>query len=53
VLPLLLEKIEEEKFINYRGNNVSGQEYKIIIIRSICDIDWDIKIISSIAKMFV
>ncbi|XP_011502172.1 PREDICTED: Fanconi anemia group I protein homolog [Ceratosolen solmsi marchali] len=53
LLPLLLEKIEEEKFINYRGSDVSGQEYKIIIIRSICDIDWDIKILSSIAKMFV
>ncbi|XP_058794927.1 Fanconi anemia group I protein homolog [Phymastichus coffea] len=53
VLPVLLEKLEDEKSINYRGTDVSGQDYKITILRSICDIDWDTKILTSLAKMFV
>lgn len=53
VLPLLLEKLEEEKTISYRGSDVSGPDYKKAIISSICDIDWDVSILTSIAKMFV
>ncbi|XP_001605378.1 Fanconi anemia group I protein [Nasonia vitripennis] len=53
VLPLLLERLEEENNINHRGSDVTGKDYKIIIIRSICDIDWEPSILTSLAKMFV
>ncbi|KAL7305316.1 hypothetical protein TKK_0002446 [Trichogramma kaykai] len=53
IIPLVLEKLEEEKTINHRGTDVTGKEYKNIIIRSLCDIDWNPKTLSSLAKMFV
>lgn len=53
VLPLLLERLEEEKNINYRGSDVTGKEYKINTIRNICEIDWKPSISTCLAKMFM
>ncbi|XP_014217237.1 Fanconi anemia group I protein homolog [Copidosoma floridanum] len=53
VIPLLLERLEEEKSMDHRGTNVTGKEYKAIIIRIIYELDWDIKILTPLAKMFV
>ncbi|KAJ8664238.1 hypothetical protein QAD02_005900 [Eretmocerus hayati] len=52
IIPLLLERLEEEKSVSYRGSDVSGPEYKLSIIRSICDIDWDPNVLTALAKMF-
>ena len=52
VLPLLLETLKEEKYINYKGSEVSGAEYKSLIVISICSTEWDPKISTSLAKMF-
>ncbi|XP_033210804.1 Fanconi anemia group I protein isoform X2 [Belonocnema kinseyi] len=52
ILPLLLETMKEDKFIGYKGSEVSGTEYKSLIVKSIIDSNWDPKISTSLAKMF-
>ncbi|XP_066601799.1 Fanconi anemia group I protein homolog isoform X2 [Prorops nasuta] len=52
MLPILLEVIEEEKYVSYLGDEISGSQYKSAIVNSICNIQWDLDILSSLAKMF-
>ncbi|KAI4488492.1 hypothetical protein M0802_011598 [Mischocyttarus mexicanus] len=52
LLPVLLEILEQEKYINYMDSEVSGNEYKSLIVKSICNSNWDPKIAPCLAKMF-
>ncbi|KAL0110270.1 hypothetical protein PUN28_013728 [Cardiocondyla obscurior] len=52
LLPVLLEVLEEEKYINYMNGEVSGSKYKSIIVNNICNNEWDTQIIPSVARMF-
>lgn len=52
VLPLILQILEEEKYISYKGNEVSGAEYKSLIIKAICSQSWELGILTSLAQMF-
>ncbi|KAI4477388.1 hypothetical protein M0804_012774 [Polistes exclamans] len=52
LLPVLLEILEQEKYIDYMGSEVSGNEYKSLIVKSICNSNWDPKIAPCLAKMF-
>ncbi|CAL1679736.1 unnamed protein product [Lasius platythorax] len=52
LLPVLLEVLEEEKYINYMNGEVSGSKYKSIIVNNICNSAWNTEIMPSLAKMF-
>lgn len=52
ILPLILETLEKEEYINYRGNEVSSREYKSLIVKAICNNPWDTNILTSLAEMF-
>ncbi|XP_015108485.1 Fanconi anemia group I protein [Diachasma alloeum] len=52
ILPITLQILEDEKYINYKGNEVTGSEYKSLIIQSICNQPWDLGTLTSLAKMF-
>ncbi|XP_063989742.1 Fanconi anemia group I protein homolog [Diachasmimorpha longicaudata] len=52
ILPITLQILEDEKYINYKGNEVTGSEYKSLIIQSICNQPWDLGTVTSLAKMF-
>ncbi|XP_036145444.1 Fanconi anemia group I protein isoform X3 [Monomorium pharaonis] len=52
LLPVLLEVLEEEKYINHMNGEVSGSKYKSIIINNICNSEWDTQIMPSLASMF-
>lgn len=52
LLPVLLEVLEEESYINHMNGEVSGFKYKSIIINNICNSEWDTQIMPSLARMF-
>lgn len=52
LLPILLEVLEEEKYINHMNNEVSGSKYKSIIVNNICNSEWNTEIMPSLATMF-
>lgn len=52
LLPVLLEVLEEEKYINHMNGEVSGSKYKSIIVNNICNSEWDTQIMPSLARMF-
>ncbi|KAH0548377.1 Fanconi anemia group I protein [Cotesia glomerata] len=52
ILPILLQVLEEEKYINYKGSEVSGTQYKSLIVKSICNQDWEPTILTPLTKMF-
>ncbi|XP_012279084.1 Fanconi anemia group I protein [Orussus abietinus] len=52
LLPRLLEILEDEKHINYKGSEISGMDYKSRIIEAIISTDWEPIILTSLAKMF-
>ncbi|XP_072767209.1 Fanconi anemia group I protein [Anoplolepis gracilipes] len=52
LLPVLLEVLEEEKYINYMNGEVSGSKYKSLIINNICNSSWNTEIMPSLTKMF-
>lgn len=52
MLPVILMILEQEKYINHRGTEVSGPEYKSLIIKSICSQPWDNSILTALATMF-
>ncbi|KZC06011.1 Fanconi anemia group I protein like protein [Dufourea novaeangliae] len=52
LLPVLLEALKDEKYIVYRDAEVSGTEYKSLIVKSICNYQWNIDNLPSLAKMF-
>uniref|UniRef100_A0A0C9QHI6 Fanci_0 protein n=1 Tax=Fopius arisanus TaxID=64838 RepID=A0A0C9QHI6_9HYME len=52
ILPISLQILEDEKYMNYKGNEVTGPEYKSLIIQSICNQHWDLGTLTSLAKMF-
>lgn len=52
LLPVLLEVLEEEKYINYMNGEVSGSKYKSIIVNNICNSAWNTEIMPSLTKMF-
>ncbi|XP_032678232.1 Fanconi anemia group I protein isoform X3 [Odontomachus brunneus] len=52
LLPVLLEVLEEEKYINYMNGEVSGSKYKSLIINNICNSEWNTEIMPSLAMMF-
>lgn len=51
-MPALLEIVEEQKYINHLGTEVSGPEYKSHIIKSIYNIHWDPQLLTPLAQMF-
>ncbi|XP_015609522.1 Fanconi anemia group I protein isoform X2 [Cephus cinctus] len=53
LLPLLLERLEDENYITYNNSEVSGLEYKSLIVESICKTQWMPDILISLAEMFV
>ncbi|XP_043519623.1 Fanconi anemia group I protein isoform X2 [Frieseomelitta varia] len=52
LLPALLEALENEKYIVYADAEVSGTEYKSLIIKTICNYHWDVNLLPSLTKMF-
>ncbi|KAK0173374.1 hypothetical protein PV328_006584 [Microctonus aethiopoides] len=52
MLPDILQILQEEKYINHRGTEVSGTEYKSQVISSICNQPWEIEILTPLATMF-
>ncbi|XP_076166538.1 Fanconi anemia complementation group I isoform X2 [Ptiloglossa arizonensis] len=52
LLPVLLEALENEKYITHIDAEVSGSEYKSSIIKTICDYHWNVDLLPSLAKMF-
>ncbi|KAL6423840.1 hypothetical protein ACFW04_010347 [Cataglyphis niger] len=52
LLPVLLEVLEEEKYINYMNDEISGSKYKSIIVNNICNSTWNTEIMPSLTKMF-
>ncbi|XP_043276970.1 Fanconi anemia group I protein [Venturia canescens] len=52
MLPIILQVLEEEKYINYKGNEVSGAEYKSLIVQSICNSPWEPEILTSLTQLF-
>ncbi|CAL7938106.1 unnamed protein product [Xylocopa violacea] len=52
LLPVLLETLENEKYIIYEDAEVSGIEYKSLIIKAICNSEWNVNFLPSLAKMF-
>ncbi|XP_015179338.1 PREDICTED: Fanconi anemia group I protein homolog isoform X2 [Polistes dominula] len=52
LIPVLLEILEQEKCIEYMGSEVSGNEYKSLIVKPICNSNWDPTIAPCLAKMF-
>lgn len=52
LLPPLLQKLRDEKFINFKGSEIPGVEYKSIIVRTIGQAKWDLNLLTSLAKMF-
>ncbi|XP_018371290.1 PREDICTED: Fanconi anemia group I protein [Trachymyrmex cornetzi] len=52
LLPVLLEVLEEEKYITYMNGEVTGSKYKSIIVNNLCNSEWDTQIMPSLARMF-
>ncbi|CAK9794572.1 Fanconi anemia group I protein [Anthophora plagiata] len=52
LLPVLLETLENEKYVIYADTQVSGSEYKSLIVKAICNCQWDVNLLPSMAKMF-
>ncbi|KAL2748702.1 Fanconi anemia group I protein isoform X1 [Vespula maculifrons] len=52
LLPILLEILEQEKYIDYMNSEVTGSEYKALIVKSICNSQWEPSIAPCLAKMF-
>ncbi|KAK1122548.1 hypothetical protein K0M31_008998 [Melipona bicolor] len=52
LLPALLEALENEKYIVYADAEVSGTEYKSLIVKAICNYHWDVNLLPSLTKMF-
>ncbi|XP_033206109.2 Fanconi anemia complementation group I isoform X1 [Bombus vancouverensis nearcticus] len=52
LLPALLEALENEKYIVHADAEVSGTEYKSLIIKAICNYHWNVNLLPSLAKMF-
>ncbi|KAG7201026.1 hypothetical protein KM043_003378 [Ampulex compressa] len=52
LLPVLLEALEEEKYINCDDAEISGMEYKSTIVKTLCDGRWKGIVLPSLAKMF-
>ncbi|XP_046836212.1 Fanconi anemia group I protein homolog isoform X4 [Vespa crabro] len=52
LLPVLLEILEQEKYIDYMNSEVTGSEYKTLIVKSICNSHWEPSIVPCLAKMF-
>ncbi|XP_012153284.2 Fanconi anemia complementation group I isoform X2 [Megachile rotundata] len=52
LLPVLLEMLENEKYLVHADTEVSGDEYKSLIIKAICDYRWNVNLLPSLAKMF-
>ncbi|XP_029045832.2 Fanconi anemia group I protein isoform X1 [Osmia bicornis bicornis] len=52
LLPVLLEMLENEKYIVHMGAQVSGDEYKSLIVKAICNYRWNVNLLPSLAKMF-
>ncbi|XP_011882378.1 PREDICTED: Fanconi anemia group I protein isoform X2 [Vollenhovia emeryi] len=52
LLPVLLEVLEEERYISYMNGEVSGSKYKSLIVNNICNSKWDTQIMPSLARMF-
>ncbi|XP_054003453.1 Fanconi anemia group I protein isoform X2 [Hylaeus anthracinus] len=52
LLPVLLEALENEKYITHEDAEVSGAEYKSLTIKRICDYRWNTDLLPSLAKMF-
>ncbi|XP_076759564.1 Fanconi anemia complementation group I [Xylocopa sonorina] len=52
LLPVLLETLENEKYIIYEDAEVSGIEYKSLIVKAICSSEWNVNLLPSLTKMF-
>ncbi|KAK2584369.1 hypothetical protein KPH14_006755 [Odynerus spinipes] len=52
LLPVLLEILEQEKYVNYMDLEVTGNEYKSLIVKSICNSNWEPDVAVCLAKMF-
>ncbi|XP_026674075.1 Fanconi anemia group I protein isoform X2 [Ceratina calcarata] len=52
LLPVLLETLENEKYVTLSHGEVSGKEYKEIIVKDICNSRWDVNILPPLTKMF-
>lgn len=52
LLPALFETLENEKSIVYADTEVSGSEYKSLIVKSICNYQWNVDLLPSLTKMF-
>ncbi|XP_076294996.1 Fanconi anemia complementation group I [Lasioglossum baleicum] len=52
LLPALLEALENEKQIVHVDKEVSGSEYKLLIVKAICNYQWNTNHLPLLAKMF-
>ncbi|XP_078053426.1 Fanconi anemia complementation group I isoform X2 [Augochlora pura] len=52
LLPALLEALENEKHVVHMDMEVSGNEYKSLIVKTICDYQWNTNHLPLLAKMF-
>lgn len=44
--------MENEKYIVHADIEVSGIEYKTLIVKDICNYNWNVNLLPSLAKMF-
>ncbi|XP_033322360.2 Fanconi anemia complementation group I isoform X5 [Megalopta genalis] len=52
LLPALLEALENEKRVVHMDTEVTGNEYKSLIVKAICNYRWNINHLPLLAKMF-
>nr|XP_031847431.1 Fanconi anemia group I protein homolog [Nomia melanderi] len=52
LLPVLLEALENEKCIVRMDTQISGNEYKSLIVKTICNYQWNTNHLPLFAKMF-
>ncbi|XP_076651610.1 Fanconi anemia complementation group I isoform X3 [Halictus rubicundus] len=52
LLPALLEALENEKQILHMDTEVSGNQYKSLIVKAICNYQWNTNHLPLLAKMF-
>lgn len=52
ILPGLFEALENEKYIVHADTEMSGIEYKSLIVKNICNYNWNVNLLPSLAKMF-
>ncbi|OAD51916.1 Fanconi anemia group I protein [Eufriesea mexicana] len=52
LLPALFETLENEKYLVYANTQVSGSEYKSLIVKAICNDQWNVNLLPSLTKMF-